>query len=216
MHAQRRPLMAASAALIAALLAVVAAPTAAAPVTTGELRLWRDHEGPNTVGTGTGDNLTVVVRNVSPNLTTFGFAGNPAAPQPVPLLNLFTSTFGFFSRSLANDVSSQGGVITGPWQVTLQNRGDIVTAQTNDLVGIGQLPLLQNLTVSGNSLAPTLSWDPVTTSVPYQQVRLSIFDDRTNQVIVNEQVIGGAGLTGYSVPVGILAPNTDYAFRVFL
>lgn len=203
--------------LCALLAAAAAGAASAAPVTTGLALLWRDHEGPNTVGTGTGDNLTVVVQNVSPNLTTTGVARNTSVTQPVPLLNAFASTQqGFFSRGFVNDVGALGGVLTSPWTATFQNRSDVRSVVTNGLAGVGQLPLLSNLAVGGNPLAPTLTWDPVVTSVPYSQVRISIYDDRTNQVIVNEQQIGSAGLTSYTVPVGTLAPNGNYGFRVFL
>ena len=69
--------------LCALFAAAAAGAASAAPVTTGLALLWRDHEGPNTVGTGTGDNLTVVIQNVSPNLTTTGVARNPSVAQPV-------------------------------------------------------------------------------------------------------------------------------------
>ena len=66
------------------------ATSASAQITIGSAGLFRDHEGPNTVGAGSGDNLTVTVRNVSPNLSTFGYASHPALPGvKVPLTNLF-------------------------------------------------------------------------------------------------------------------------------
>ena len=192
----------------------------AAPIATGLVTVFRDNEGPNTIGSGIGDNLTIVVQNVSPNLTTYASATNPQAPGSIPLANLFTSTFGAFARTFAADALGLGGSVTQPWQVTLQNRTDTLTVSTNSLAGVQQLPRLSNLAVivpdGGSALAPTLTWSPVVTSVPYDQVRISIYNDRTDQVIVNEQIIGGVGTTSYPVPLGTLAPSANYAFRVYL
>lgn len=198
--------------------AVIAA--GAAPITTDGAYVYRDNEGPNTIGSGQGDNLTVVVRQVNPNLTTFASATNPQVSGSIGLGNLFTSAFGLFSRAFAGDSPGQGGIATAPWTVTLQNAGggtsNTLTVNTNSLAGVGLLPLLGNLTVTGPTLSPTLSWNPVVTSTPYDQIRLSIYDDRSNQILVSERLIGGPGTTSYTVPLGTLAPNTDYAFRVYL
>jgi len=199
-----------------ALCAAVVGNVHAAPITTGTPFQYRDHEGPNTVGTGVGDNLTIVVPNVAPNIGTSAFATNPQTSGSVSLQNAFTSPFGFFSRSFATDVSANAGSVTAATTVTLQNRADTLSLVSNATTGLGQLPLLSNLAASGSPLAPTLTWDPVTTGVFYNQVRLSIYNDRTDQVIISERSIGSPGLASYTVPVGTLAPNTDYAFRVFL
>lgn len=188
-----------------------------APITVGGLvTAFRDNEGPNTVNSGVGDNVSVVARLVDPNLTTVGIATNPQYGGVLPLLNLFTARTGFFARTFANDALNVGGTVTQPWTLTFQNRSDVKTVQTNSLAGVGQLPLLSNLTVSGPALSPTLTWDTVVTAVPYDQVRLSVYNDRTDQIIVIEQFIGNAGLTSYTVPLGTLAPNENYAFRVYL
>lgn len=202
--------------LAAIALAGLAGHAAAAPVTVTSTSVFRDHEGPNTIGTGTGDNLTVVVRDVRPNLTTRGAASNPQYAGQVSLLNLFTSPFSFFARTFGNDAPGAGGTVTAPWTVTLQNRTDTLAVTTNSMVGVGQLPLLNNLAVTGSALAPTLGWDAVNTSTPYSQVRLSIYDDRSDRALVVDQLIGGPNLTSYTVPIGTLAPNGQYAFRVFL
>ena len=190
------------------------------PITTDTSIMFRDHKGPNSVGTGTGDTLTVVVPNVRPNLTTTAFATNPQVSGNIPLSNLFTSRTGFFTRSFATTISTMAGSVTAPSTITLTNGTDTLSVPTNGTAGVQQLPLLTNLAIGGpNALAPTLSWDAVPVvppAVPYNQVRLSIYIDRTDQIIVTERVIGGPGTTSYAIPSGTLAPNTDYVFRVFL
>ncbi len=206
--------------LIGGALSCVLIAAQGAPITVQDAFVYRDNEGPNTIGSGEGDNLTVVVRQVSPNLTTYASATNPQVGGSIQLQNLFTSGFGFFNRTFAGDAREQGGVVTQPWQVTLQNisgsTSNTLVVDTNSLVGVGQLPLLGNLTVSGPAMSPTLSWDPVVTPTFYDQIRLNIYNDRTNQLIVTEQLIGAPGTTNYTVPLGTLAPNTNYAFRVYL
>jgi T5SS/PEP-CTERM-associated repeat protein len=200
------------------LAAVLLAASASAQITISSAGLFRDNEGPNTVGAGSGDNLTVTVRNVSPNLGTFGYASHPALPGVrVPLTNVFLSPNGFVSRSFAADVlPGGGGTLDTPWTVTLQSRGNAAQWTTNALTGVGRLPQLVNLQVTGTDLAPTLQWNAVSTSTPYDEVRLSIYDERTDQLVWVERVIGPTGATSYTLPAGLLAPGTEYSFRVFL
>jgi len=208
----------ATARLAVGMVALAAAATASAQITVSSVGLFRDNEGPNTVGAGSGDNLTVTARNVSPNLTTVGYASHPTLPGvQVPLANLFLSGNGFFSRSFAADVlQSGGGTLDTPWTVTLQNRGVASQWSSNGLVGVGQLPLLSNLQISGTDLSPVLQWSPVVTTTPYDAVRLSIYDERTNQLIWFERAVAAVGATSYALPSGLLAPGTEYSFRVFL
>jgi T5SS/PEP-CTERM-associated repeat protein len=206
--------------VVAAIVCAIACEVAyAAPISTGAFYAFRNHKGPNSVGAGEGDYLTAVVTNVSPNFTTRAFVTNPQVAGNPSLLNLFLVPSGFFSRSFAGDVSANPGSLTQPSTITLQNSVDSVdslSVVTNDISGVQQLPLLNNLIVSGPVLQPLLSWDPVTTSVAYNQVRLSIYNDRTDQLVIIERNIGPAGTVNYAVPAGILAPNTNYTFRVFL
>lgn len=208
----------ASAHLALCLVTVTAAATATAQITVSSVGLFRDNEGPNTVGAGTGDNLTISARTVSPNLSTVGYATNPALPGlQVPLSNLFLSGNGFFNRSFAADVlPNGGGTLDTPWTVTLQSRGFAAQFSSNGLTGVGQLPLLTNLQMTGTDLAPVLQWNPVVTATPYDNVRLSIYDERTNQLVWNERQVAAVGATSYALPSGLLAPGTEYSFRVFL
>lgn len=200
------------------LVALTVAATATAQISVSSILLFRDNEGPNTVGAGTGDNLTVSVRNVAPNLSTTGYASHPALPGvQVPLLNVFLSSYGFFSRSFVADVVQDGGgTLVTPWNVTLQSRSFAAQFSTNGLAGVGQLPRLSNLQITGTDLAPLLQWSPVVTDTPYDAVRLSIYDERTNQLVWSERQVAAAGTTSYALPSGLLAPGTEYSFRVFL
>lgn len=208
-------------ALTALVLATFSVCASGAEITTGVVSVFRENKGANTVGVDSGDVLDVAVRNVFPNLTTSGFSTNPQLPGTYPLVNLFTGTSGFFNRTLVTDLPGAGGVVTAPWTVTLQNGINTLLLPTNSMVGVQQLPLLTNLAVSGSALAPTLSWDTPTTGVLWSNVRLSIYNDRSNQLVVTEQLINGQltslnGTTSYAIPSGTLAPNANYTFRVFL
>lgn len=200
------------------LATVTAAATATAQITVSSVGLFRDNEGPNTVGAGSGDNLTVSARFVQPNLSTSGFASNPALPGvKVPLSNLFLSGNGFFSRNFAADVlPNGGGTLDTPWTVTLQSRGLAAQFVSNGLAGVGQLPLLSDLQTTGTDLAPLLQWSTVVTATPYDTVRLSIYDERTDQLVWSERQVAAAGATSYALPSGLLAPGTEYSFRVLL
>jgi hypothetical protein len=103
--AHQTPIAAQAARWSLVLAAVLLAASASAQITISSAGLFRDNEGPNTIGAGGGDNLTVTVRNVSPNLGTCGYASHPAFPGVrVPLTNVFLSPNGFVSRSFAADV----------------------------------------------------------------------------------------------------------------
>jgi T5SS/PEP-CTERM-associated repeat protein len=203
---------------VLALACSLAATAVPAQVSITSLSVFRDNEGANAVGAGSGDNLTVSVRGVSPNLSTVGFASNAALPGlQVPLKNVFLSNVGFFTRTFAADVLfGGGGVVDTPWTVTLQNRNVVAQWTTNSLASVGQLPMLQNLQVTGSDLAPTLQWSPVATAVPYDEVRLSIYDIATTQLVWTERVVATAGSSSYTLPPGLLAPGNAYSFRVYL
>lgn len=208
----------AGARLALALFTAAAAATASAQITVSSVGLLRDNKGPNTIGAGVGDNLVISVRDVTPNLSTVGYATHPERPGlQVPLFNLFLSSNGFFNRAFSADVlTGGGGTLDTPWTVTLQNRNVVAQWSSNGLAGVGQLPLLNNLQVNGPDLAPVLQWSLVVTATPYDNVRLSIYDERTNQLIWNQRAVAAVGATSYALPAGLLAPGTEYSFRVLL
>jgi T5SS/PEP-CTERM-associated repeat protein len=202
--------------LLVGLAAVLLPPSVVAtPVTFSGVSAFRDHEGPNTIGVGVGENITVRALGVSPNLSTLVTA-TAADGTRVQLLNLF-SQFGFvagiLNRDFARDIP-YNPALTPPWTIEFQNRADTASAQTNRLAGVPLLPLPVIAPVA-NALTPSVNW----TNPPagFNRTFVEVWDDATNTNIATFGCAGGADTcTNFTIPVGILAPNGQYAARVLV
>lgn len=193
---------------------LLAPPAAADPISFGSAFAFLTNEGPNTIGLISGLKLSVVVDEVSPNLTTRGTAQQGATTRP--LRNLFAES-GF--TGLSGTARDQFGrtipfdpALTGPWTVTLQNGGDSVTAVTNSLVGVPALPQPVP-TVVTPGLTPFITW----TNPPSGFTRniIEVWDDTTNTRIALLGCFPAANIcNSRTIPVGFLAPNGQYTARI--
>jgi hypothetical protein len=103
--------------------------------------------------------------------------------------------------------------LNGPWKITAQNGAETEEALTNDIVGIGPMPFVENLNSVGDLPTPTLSWTLPVTTEPFTRTRVRIYDATTNQLIDTFPV----GLdTSFTVPAGLLDSSGSYNFRVML
>jgi T5SS/PEP-CTERM-associated repeat protein len=186
-------------------------PAPAAPVSFGLAWAFRDNEGPNTIGTGTGLNITVVAEDVSPNLSTFVTAQQGATT--FRLRNLF-SQFGFGATGLGrfgNDFAFDPA-LTGPWAVTAQNGADAFTSMTNSLVGV---PVLPQPVISpvAPGLTPTITW--TNPSSGFTRNVIEVWNDTTNTTIATLGCFPAANIcTSRTIPAGLLAPNGQYTVRI--
>lgn len=205
------------AAVTAAAMAVPLAGALADPLTFNPVNAFIDNDGANTVGITSGQNITVIVGNVNPNVGTVMTATQGGTT--IPLNSLFTSTGLATSPHFAGEIAQASG-LTGSWQIVgTQLAGDesTVTATTNNLIGVPVLDRPSNLQVNTptntGSLSPTISWNnPAGTfNVNYVEV----WSDTTNTRILTQNCAGNAfTCTSIQLPEGLLAPNGDYSVRV--
>ena len=104
--------------------------------------------------------------------------------------------------------------LTGSWQITAQNGADTQQVLTNDIVGVGPMPFVQNLTSTGGLPTPTLSWTLPVTTEPFTQTRVRLYDASTNNQIGGTFSVGLD--TTFTVPAGLLDSSGRYNFRVML
>lgn len=184
------------------------------PVTFAEAIVFRDNEGANTIGTGVGENMSVVVRGVDPVIGTRVTAEQGATT--VPLVSLFNRTGFGLPDLFARDVAFDAG-LTGSWSITARNFGDssVATGSTGTLVGVPLLDQPSGLGVSTapSALSPTVSWTNPTGT--FNKNIVEVWNDTTNTRLLTRSCSGGADTcASFTAPLGLLAPNGDYTFRV--
>ena len=102
--------------------------------------------------------------------------------------------------------------LTGVWTITATNGSDTRSIQTNDIVGVEPLPFVENLSISGAILTPTVSWSLPNTSVPHNRVRIRIYA-QGNEIYRSPSL----GLVNsFNVPGDVLTQGKWYAIRVML
>ena len=99
--------------------------------------------------------------------TTTNLSTNNTVSRTVPFLpapddpNFFEGSF-LISSNASSDRNPSN--LTGPWTITFQNTTTTPTSVTNtiSLAGPGEIPLVNNVTLSGTKTNPTFSWSPPT------------------------------------------------------
>jgi len=128
--------------------------------------LYYENASPSVLFGAGGELIGYGADNVTPNGTggTTGFATVAGAngtitrsisyqPSAAPLVP------NFFSGSISLAAANNDGInLSSPWTITFQNSGTTPTSVSNTLflVGPGELPLINSVTISGTTAQPTL------------------------------------------------------------
>jgi hypothetical protein len=215
----------------------------ASPITITDPYLQWFNLGPNNLSFGSGQFVRYGATSVVPNGPSGGTTGtatttNAATNTVVNLNNMIGTTSpavpNFFEGRLAVCTSSCGpnaitnpANMTNPFTMTFQNEAN--TAQvTRSLVGAGEIPFVQSVTLSGTPQAPVFSWTPPP-GTTVQGYRINIYQNNLEtfnsqgRVVNTGQVTSknlGPNVTSYSVQAtdfisGVaLNSNTQYTIEI--
>ncbi|MEI2771270.1 MAG: hypothetical protein V9G98_11225 [Candidatus Competibacter sp.] len=116
------------------------------------------------------------------------------------------------SPPYAEVVFPYDSALTGVWTITAVNGNDTRSIQTNNIVGVEPMPFVENLSISGDLLTPTVSWSLPNTSVPHNRVRIRIYE-QGNEIYRSASL----GLdNSFKIPDGVFTQGKWYAIRVML
>lgn len=198
-----------------ALLLIITSPAWASPSFSGTPWAFTENYGPNTAGFSVGHTLHVgaVVNDTLgvPENILSAFADNPDPSQPdymLPIQNIGP----IFPIGLYEVVTAYTGQM-GQWTVTVvNNQGETVTANTNVLDNVRVIPLATNLQVTGPTLAPTITWDPVffdrdndssTPDVEVELYRVRLLNNVNDQFFRSDRITDNK----FIVPHGLIVPG---------
>lgn len=124
--------------------------------------------------------------------------------------NEFAAIFPFNSVSV--------DVATGGFTITANNGGAQDQMTTHNIVGVQPLAFVENVNITGNPLAPTVSWALPAATAPFTRISVRVLElDANYSIIFN---FGSPDLaattTTYTIPDGVLKPNSDYSIRIRL
>lgn len=224
-----------SATLLTVLVAVLATESAnAAAITFDNVGLFRDQRSPNSVNVTVGDRIVYFV-DVLPNGDLDGDGFSESAPGLPP------STVTVANGRLVRDVGFSGADVTpnrfagsvayqtnrtDSWTMTIKNGTDTVVTTTPDIIGVAPMPFVQNMSMTGNGVTPTINWTVPSGANP-SDINISIYD---LSEIRGSSGIGGTGvanrifsenvsanMTNFSIPASAgLLPDHLYAVAVRL
>ena len=217
-------------AVIVILPALLSDTAIAAPVTITDTGVFRDIRGPNTVAFPEGD-LIVLGATVFPEEGSTVRAGidlnGNACPTPLPI-NTIPGVCRVRELLLRGDVPGQftgtipfDPTLTGSWRVEAFNGPDSATATTNMLGITEALPFARNATIEGIGLEPTISWTLPSTTAPFTDVSVGLFDDDSNFRLLIGGLTDGSvlvpiplNMTSFTFPPGLLEDGKRYVIRV--
>lgn len=131
--------------------------------------------------------------------------------------------------------------LTGAWSLVLSSdpsfpatSSGLTSVINTPAVGdVGLMPYVSSMSITGAGLTPTLSWTlPATTPVGIDQVRIRVFDN-THRITTTSRTpsfpnsfqqadsiftspLLAPSATGYALPAGLLAFNTEYSVAIAL
>lgn len=165
---------------------------------------FRMHRGPNDFPVSPAGDFIWIGGCVMPvNASVTASQGSQQAPLPFSGLCEF-GQYVPYSASL-----------TGATTITAEINGQTCSMNTNTIAGVQQMPLVENLAVSGGPKALTVSWTLPVTGVPRTQIQLRVYDLATGQLVFRTQSLD-KNATSYVLPEGILAAGKNYVIRVDL
>jgi hypothetical protein len=185
---------------------------------------YRDNGGPNTVGNSVGESVKFGAVGVTPDgiqgttgTATLGGTTVPLSFAPSKTIPGFGVSPNRFHRG-----KQSGADLNGPsWLLTFVNGPEVNHFSTPDLAGAPQVPLVEDLAMSGNALSPTFTW-----TIPYPfipsiaVVGLSDLSSPDSSSAIYGTVLTGS-LTSFTVPAvfpggGSLQPGHSYHFSVHM
>jgi hypothetical protein len=200
----------------------------ATALTVSQPFLYYENASPSVLFGAGGELIGYGADNVTPNGTggTTGFATVAGAngtitrsisyaPSAAPLVP------NFFSGSISLAAANNDGInLSSPWTITFQNSGTTPTSISNTLflVGPGELPLVNSVTISGTTAQPTFSWSPPL-GATVNGYRIQIWQNSTGQLVATTNLPATA--TSYTVlpsaftaPGAQLTPNITYTIGI--
>lgn len=183
----------------------------ATPITTFNLPVhFTANYGANSVGLPVGAQQFVGVVNVSPTAGTTVTATQGLVTRPLP----FTPFTSFPTQFRSIDPFD--AALTGSWSITATNGPDSAgPILTNPIPNPQLLPLALNLQVVGTGETPTVTWTlPNLTGFDVEATRIHVYDDTTDDVILNTRISGTP--TQFTIPSGVMVPGVPYIFSVNL
>jgi hypothetical protein len=127
----------------------------------------------------------------------------------------------FFSGAITLTTAINDGInLSSPWNITFHNSDTTPTSVSNSLslVGSGELPIVNSVTISGTTAQPTFSWSPPLGATA-NGYRIQIWQNSTGQLVATTNLPATA--TSYSVlpsaftvPGAQLTPNTTYTIGI--
>jgi hypothetical protein len=156
-----------------------------------------DQFGANSVTPSTG---TTVTATQGTNTYNVPFIGGPTAANPDE-----------FSRLLPLNSS-----LTGPWTLTAQNPGlTSGSADTPSLTVLTPPPLATGVTLSGNKLAPTITWSDLSgSSATAQTVYVFDLSPGSPPEAIYKGPALSPGVKTYTIPTGIMTAGSSYSISV--
>ena len=197
---------------------VLTTTASAAPITGGSVFALRDNEGASPVFTGQGENFSFGVANVTPDVylgTIASAINNNNGITINPLTNYaFQNRPGLFAYETTYADAQNNGYLT-PWTITVQNGTDTATGTTPDRSTAGKMEFVDNLSMTGKALAPTITWQLPTTGPNVDQVRYELWNNDTDQILSGESSVP-LGATATSIDLSGLQIGTNYAVRIIV
>jgi hypothetical protein len=195
----------------------------ASPITISDAYVQWFNLGPNNLSFGSGQFVRYGATSVVPNGPSGGTTGtattiNAATNNVVNLNNMIGTTSpavpNFFEGRLAVCTSSCGANaitnpanMTNPFTMTFHNQAD--TAQVaRSLVGAGEIPFVQSVTLTGTPQAPVFSWTPPP-GTTVQGYRINIYQNNLETFNAQGRIVNTGQVTSRN-----LGPNvTSYAVQ---
>jgi hypothetical protein len=223
--------------------ALACADAVASPITITDPYLQWFNLGPNNLQFGSGQFVRFGATSVVPNGPSGGTTGVATTTNPgnnnatinVNLIgttsaatpNFFEGRLGVCSSSCNPTAINNPANLTNPFTLNFSNGADTAQA-TRSLVGPGEIPFVQSVTLSGTPQAPVFSWTPPP-GTTVQGYRINIYQNSLETFNANGQVVNtgqvtsrnlGPGTTSYTVQASdfisgvALNTNTQYTIEI--
>lgn len=144
--------------------------------------------------------------------------------------NFFSGLLTICTTNCAPTANNNPANLTGPWTLNFSNPNTTngAVSDTLSLVGPGEIPFVNSITLSGTSALPTFSWTPPA-GVAVDGYRINIYQNDLQTFGSNGKVINTGQVTSANVPPSVtsytvqpsdfshgvaLAQNTTYTIEI--
>jgi LysM repeat protein len=190
--------------------------------------------GPNDLSFSSGDFIRYGATDVTPN----GFSGTVAdavttnfttgasivrSMSPITSAvtpNFFNGLLRICTTSCAPTANDNPANLTGPWSLNFSNSSttNSPVSDTLSLVGSGEIPFVNSVTLSGTSALPTFSWTPPP-SVAVDGYRINIYQNDLQTFDISGDVVNTGQVTSANVPPNVTSYTvqpSDFTYGVAL